>query len=553
MVFALAQTILASLRELNVLQGRERGANRRCFFLCALCVLGGEIVSAGLLSNPGFESDPVGQTTTIPGWQLYGSNDYGETSAALAHSGTNYFKVYQAFTGSVNYDGIYQDTISGPGAVYAADGWAYTLASDVLAGQNVAWIEVTFRDANANILSLYRSALITTNAIATGAFPTSRWTDLAVTNQYNPVSNQLTNTVAQLVAPNGTIFVRYQLVFEGDAHNSGGSVYFDDLNLTQTGGSPYGNMNIVWSDEFNGTAINTNIWTYDLGSGGWGNNEKEYYTSRTNNAYVAGGLLHLVAQAETYGGSSYTSARMKSQGLFSWKYGRVEWRAQLPAGLGFWPALWMMGTNFPSIGWPECGEIDVVENQGSNPLMDQGSIHSGTNYNTTYNATAIYNFTDGGATTNFHIYALDWTTNAILWYVDGHLYETQTYWWSSTGYAYPFPFNQPFFLLMNLAIGGDYLGDPSISAINAGTVFPGQVLVDYVRIYTVTSPLQLAVKAAGTNLLLSWPTNLVCHLESQTNSRAAGLGSTWYPASTNVSPLLITPQGGNVFYRLASP
>lgn len=505
-----------------------------------------EIEAASLLSNPGFESDPAGQTTTVSGWQTYGSNDYSETGAP-AHSGTNYFKVYQAFNASVNYNGIYQDYISGPGAVYSADGWAYTAATDALAGQNVAWIEISFRDANANILALYRSALITTNAITTGAFPKNLWTDLAVTNQYDPGSYKVTNTTSQLMAPDGTIFVRYQIVFEGDAHNSAGSVYFDDLNLIQTGGAPYGNMNIVWNDEFDGTAIKTNIWTYDTGGGGWGNNELEYYTSRTNNAYVANGLLHIVARAENYGGSSYTSARMKSQGLFSWKYGRIEWRAQLPAGTGFWPALWMLGTNITTIGWPGCGEIDVMENKGSDSTMAQGSIHSGTD------ATAIYNFTDGGATTNFHTYTLDWTTNAILFYVDGHLYETQTSWGSSTTNAYPFPFNQPFFLIMNMAIGGNYLGNPTTSAINVGTTFPGEVLVDYVRIYTVTDPLRLAIKHIGANLQLTWTTNIVCHLQARTNSLASGLRSTWYPVSPSTSPLQISPFSSAAFYRLASP
>jgi beta-glucanase (GH16 family) len=416
-----------------------------------------------------------------------------------------------------------------------------------LAGQNVAWIEVTFCDANANVLALYRSALITTNAIAAGAFPTGRWTDLAVTNQYDPNTYQLTNTVNELVAPGGTIFVRYQLVFQGDANNSAGSVYFDDLNLIQTGGAPYGNMNIVWDDEFNGTAIHTNLWTYDLGNGGWGNSEQECYTSRTNNAYEAGGLLHIAARAEAYGGASYTSARIKSQGLFSWKFGRVEWRAQLPLGTGFWPALWMLGTNITTVGWPGCGEIDVMENSGGNPFMAQGSIHSGSD------ATAIYNFTDGGATTNFNIYTLDWTTNAILFYVNGHLYETQTGWSSSTTNAWPFPFNQPFFLIMNLAIGGSYLGYPSTNAINAGTTFPGEVLVDYVRIYNVTNPLRLAAQKSGTNLLLSWPTNIVCHLQSQTNALASGLGGAWSSVSSTNEPLRLTPSRPSAFYRLSSP
>ena len=519
------------------------------FFSLAAAVT--PLLAGDVLSNPGFESDPIGQTTTLPGWTAYGGNAYGETSLTLAHSGTNYFKVYQAFSGQVNYTGVYQDYISGPGAAYSADGWAYTLSSDRLAGQNVAWIEVTFRDANANVLALYRSALITTNAIASGAFPVNAWTDLPVTNQYDPNTYAVTNFAARLTAPAGTRFLRYQIVFQGDANYSAGSVYFDDLNLNQIAGTPYGNMNIVWDDEFNSNAINANIWTNDIGNGGsnpgWGNQELEYYTSNTNNAYVANGYLHIVARHQSTNGFSYTSSRLKSQGLFSWEYGRFEWRAQLPQGVGCWPALWLLGTNFSVISWPGCGEIDVMENNGSTPLTVQGSLHSGTD------ETASYNFVDGSSATNFHNYTLDWTTNAILFYVDGHLYESQTNWGSSTDNAYPFPFNQPFFLIMNLAIGGDFLGDPSTNAINAGTVFPAEMLIDYVRIYTVTDPFQLGIRRTGANLLLSWPSNIVCRLQAETNTLTSGVASNWAQVGTTTNALPITPYNNSAFYRLVSP
>ena len=516
----------------------------------AAVVFCGEIQAASLLSNAGFESDPGGHNQSLLGWQQYGANNYNETSAASAHGGTNYFKVYQAFNGAVNYTGVYQDYISGPGATYSADGWAYTATADALAGQNLAWIEVTFRDAVGNIISLYRSALITTNTIATGAFPKNIWNNLRVTNQYNPNTYLVTNTTTQLVAPAGTVFVRYQMVFQGDANNSGGSVYWDDLNLAPAGGAPYGNMNIVWTDEFDGTAIKTNIWTYDLGNGcpancGWGNNELEWYTSRTNNAFVANGILHIVARQEATNGYSYTSARMKSQGLFACKYGRLEWRAKTPAGTGFWPALWLLGTNITTINWPGCGEIDVMENNGSTPFTEQGSLHSGSD------ETAFYNFIDGSSVTNFHTYTLDWTTNALLFYVDGHLYQTQTSWSSSTANAYPFPFNQPFFLLMNLAIGGNYLGNPTTNAINAGSVFPGEVQVDYVRLYNVTDPFRLAIKTTGANLLLTWPSNIVSRVQTQTN--LAANGTNWIQVATTTNQLQVSPTNKSAFYRLVMP
>lgn len=506
-----------------------------------------ETRAASLLSNAGFEADPSGHNQSLLGWQSYGPNNYNESDAAIAHSGTNYYKVYQGFTSSVNYSGIYQDYVSGPGATYTADAWAFTAAGDALAGQNQAWLEISFRDAAGNMLSLYRSAIISAAAIATGAFPKDQWNLLAITNQYDPGTYQVTNPVNQLVAPANTAYVRCQVVFQGDAANSGGSVYFDDLNLTPTGGAPYGNMNIVWTDEFNGTQINPGVWTYDLGGGGWGNSEQEYYTSRTNNAYVADGFLHIVARKESYGGSSYTSARLKSQGLFSCKYGRIEWRAKLPQGVGFWPALWLLGTNINSVGWPGCGEIDVMENTGGNPLMAQGSIHSGSD------ATAIYNFIDGASATNFHTYTLDWTTNALLFYVDGHLYESQTSWSSSTGNPYPFPFNQPFFLIMNMAIGGNYLGNPSPSQINAGTVFPDELLVDYVRIYNVTAPFRIAIKQEDASMLLSWPSNVVCHLQTQSNDADQGISGNWFSVATTTNQMKITPNSSEAFYRLVMP
>jgi beta-glucanase (GH16 family) len=499
-----------------------------------------------LLTNPGFELDATGPTSVITGWNSYtgsSGNVLSETSANIAHGGTNYLKVYQAFNGSINYNGVYQDNLSGPGAVYAANGWAYTAASDTLAGQNAAWIEVSFRDASANVLALYRSSLITTNAITNRTFPKSTWIDLPVTNQYDPNTHIITNYATALVAPAGTSFVRYQITFEGDAAYSAGSVYFDDLSLTQTSGGSQGNWNIVWSDEFNGTSINPNTWTFETGNnGGWGNNELEYYTSSTQNAFVSNGFLHIVALQQTIDGYNYTSARMKTEGLYSAEYGRFEWRASLPSGVGFWPALWMLGTNINTVGWPQCGEIDVVENNGSALTNVQGSLHSGSD------ETQIYTL-PGGSVTNFHTYLLEWTSNAISWYVDGLRYETQTNWSDSAG-AYPFPFNQPFFIIMNMAVGGNYLANPSTNAINAGSSFPGTMLVDYVRLYNLTPPLQLTAVLAGGNFSLTWSSNIVCHLESATNPSPA---STWTSVAGAAPPFSVLPPSTPVFYRLASP
>jgi beta-glucanase (GH16 family) len=526
------------------------------FFILAIAAM--PLRAANILSNPGFE------TGTFGGWTLYGANDYVMQSSTLAHSGNYYFKVYQAFNGQTNYNGVYQDTVSGPGAAYSADGWAYTLSSDALAGQNLAWLEVSFRDVSGNVLALYRSATVTTNAIATGAFPVNTWVDLRVTNQYNPNTFLITNTVSSLTAPPGTSFVRYQIMFQGDQYNSGGSMYFDDATLNQTSAAMFGpNWNIVWSDEFNGASLNTNNWTNDIGNGffsggnyvpGWGNNEDEFYTGRTQNVYVANGYLHIAALKQPTNGLFYTSGRIKSIGLYYTTYGRIEWRAQLPWGTGFWPALWMLPENSPYGGWPNSGEIDVVENNGSVTNQEGGTIHyGGANGNDVYSG-QTYTFPGSDSVTNFHVYLLEWSTNAISWYVDGHRYETQTNWWSNVGtststYPYPAPFNEPFYILMNVAVGGQYLGNPSTNLINAS--LPGQMLVDYVRIYNQTGPLQISAGQSHGKITLSWPINIICHLQCQTNS----LGPNWTDVTGSTNPFVTGPAPGNsaVYYRLESP
>lgn len=525
-------------------------AIRNAVFLLIL-LPAGYVNAANVLSNPGFETGNLG------GWTAYGANTSVLNNSAIAHSGSDYFKVYQAFNGQINYNGVYQDYASGPAAVYSADGWAYTLSSDTMAGQNLAWIEVSFRDASGNILALYRSSIVTTNSIATGAFPKNTWVDLRVTNQYNPNTYAITNTVSSLAAPAGTSFVRYQIMFQGDQYNSAGSMYFDDLTLNQTSAGPFGpDWNIVWSDEFNGNSLNTKNWTYDIGNGcpnlcGWGNNELEYYTSNTQNVYVANGCLHIAALNQQ---TNYTSGRIKSIGLYYTTYGRIEWRAQLPWGTGFWPALWMLPESSPYGGWPNCGEIDVMENNGAITNKEGGTIHYGGAGGGDVYSTQSYIFPGSDSVTNFHVYLLEWSTNAINWYVDGHLYETQTNWWSNVGtssstYPYPAPFNVPFYILMNVAIGGNYLGNPSTAQINAS--LPGQMLVDYVRVYNQTGPLQLSAMKSKGNIVLSWSTNIVCHLQSQTNS----LGANWTDITGSTNPFVAGPasSASAIYYRLESP
>ena len=239
-----------------------------------------------------------------------------------------------------------------------------------------------------------------------------------------------------------------------------------------------GNWKLVWSDEFNGTSIDTNHWKFETGNHhGWGNHELEYYTDSSSNAYVSNGILHIVARRESTNGFAYTSARMKTQGFFSQEYGRFEFRAKVPFGQGYWPAIWLMPEHSSYGSWPACGEIDVMENRGGYPAVVQGTIHYAGTDGFHLQSTEIFTFPQNEKATDFHTYLLEWNTNSISWSVDGRLYETQTN-WSTANAAYPAPFNQPFYLILNLAVGGIYGGNPDSS-----TVFPGEFQVDYIRVY----------------------------------------------------------------------
>jgi beta-glucanase (GH16 family) len=305
--------------------------------------------------------------------------------------------------------------------------------------------------------------------------------------------------------------------------------------------------NIVWSDEFNqpdGSSPDPTKWSFEIGNGssGWGNHELESYTSSLQNAYVSNGVLNIVAYTNSIGGFSFTSARIKSQFLYYTPvYGTLEWRAKLPSGTGMWPALWLLGSNYPTAGWPNCGEIDVVENNGATPTWVQGTLH--------WSGGSIggqkYTFPSGDSVTNWHIYDLSWAPSIMRFYVDGHLWETDS--------GLSAPFNQPFFFIMNLAVGGDYVGDPSVADIKAGTAFPQTMQVDYVRVYEITAPLAISVAPQSDgSFTLSWPTNIVCHLQVQTNSL---VGGNWSDLPGTTSPYVVIPDPSQsaVFYRLESP
>ncbi|MCP4142223.1 MAG: family 16 glycosylhydrolase [Chloroflexi bacterium] len=232
---------------------------------------------------------------------------------------------------------------------------------------------------------------------------------------------------------------------------------------------------LVWSDEFNGVTIKFANWTYDTGAGGWGNNELQNYTDREENARIEDGMLVIEAREEEYKASDYTSARIKTQELQSWTYGRVEARMKLPAGKGVWSAFWMLGEDIATSSWPDCGEIDIMENIGD-PKTVYGTVH-GPGYSGGDGVGSSYYSSDTSFAEEFHTYAVEWQPGEISWFVDDVLYNTI----SDADVSGAWVYDHDFFIIFNLAVGGLWPGYPDET-----TVFPQQLLVDYVRVYRNT-------------------------------------------------------------------
>lgn len=244
---------------------------------------------------------------------------------------------------------------------------------------------------------------------------------------------------------------------------------------------------LVFADEFDGDVIDTQVWQHQIGDGtayglpaGWGNNELQYYTPYTYNSYVQNGVLNLVARDLPIGGYNYSSARLRTRGAFEFRYGRVEGRIKVPRGQGLWAAFWMLPTNSPYGGWAASGEIDIIEtvNQATSA---HGTIHHGGNWPN--------NVQNGGSLSgidfsqDFHVYAAEWTPDTIRWFVDGQQYYsvTSSTWYSTAAPTNPrAPFDTPFHLLLNLAVGGNWPGNP-----NSSTVFPAELQIDWVRVYRI--------------------------------------------------------------------
>jgi len=236
--------------------------------------------------------------------------------------------------------------------------------------------------------------------------------------------------------------------------------------------------NLVMSDEFNiEGAPNPAIWTYDIGRGpngdGWGNQELQYYTDRTENVKVENGFLLITAKEETFEGVQYTSARLKTEGLFEQQYGRFEARIRLPYGKGLWPAFWLLGNDCEQNIWPQCGEIDIMEYLGDSPNVVFGSVH-GPGYSAGEAETKEYTLENDRFDTGFHVFGIEWGPDYINYYVDDALYNQIT----PDDISGEWVFDHPFYIIMNVAVGGSFPGSP-----NEETVFPQTMVVDYVRVY----------------------------------------------------------------------
>jgi beta-glucanase (GH16 family) len=230
---------------------------------------------------------------------------------------------------------------------------------------------------------------------------------------------------------------------------------------------------LVWHDEFD-TAIGPD-WTFDVGTGsnGWGNNEHEYYTARSENARVENGILIIEARKESYQSSEYASARLKTEGRKTFKFGRIEARLQVPRGQGMWPAFWALGEDHKTAGWPRCGEIDVMENIGREPARVHATVH-GPGYSGGQGVGGFFDVPSGAFADGFHVFAVEWDSSGLRFSVDDTVYKSI----APADVPGTWVFDHPYFLLLNLAVGGNWPGDP-----NADTVFPARMKVDYVRAY----------------------------------------------------------------------
>lgn len=288
------------------------------------------------------------------------------------------------------------------------------------------------------------------------------------------LSNKITGKIIMITLQSILLFIF--LNCSSDKSNS-----ITDTNPNDTIPSIPG-WQLVWNDEFSGTNIDPSKWTHEVNGNGGGNNELQYYTDRDLNSLIIDGNLVIVAKKEEYSVGNktwnYTSARLNSRKKADWKYGRFDIRAKLPYGQGLWPAIWMMPTNSVYGGWAASGEIDIMELLGQEPTRIYGTLHYGGSYpNNTHTGSSLKLTSGDNFTEKYHLFTLEWEENEFRWYVDGHLYLTQNDWYTDAA-PYPAPFDQEFYLILNVAVGGNWPGNP-----DASTYFPQVMVIDYIRVY----------------------------------------------------------------------
>jgi len=254
------------------------------------------------------------------------------------------------------------------------------------------------------------------------------------------------------------------------------TIFFIACATSKVGDNSHKGYKLVWSDEFNYTGLpDSTKWNYNVGGHGWGNHELQYYTkNELKNARVENGVLIIEARREPFEGKEYTSARLVTKGKGDWQYGKIEVRAKIPSGLGTWPAIWMLGSTTP-LKWPDDGEIDIMEHVGYNPGKVHASIHTKAyNHRINTQKTAITTVSDFDQA--FHVYSLDWNKDSLTVSVDNKPYFTFNN--EKSGYA-AWPFDQKCYLLLNLAVGGDWGGQKGVDS----TIFPRRMEIDWVRVY----------------------------------------------------------------------
>ncbi|MBP9746615.1 MAG: family 16 glycosylhydrolase [Saprospiraceae bacterium] len=268
---------------------------------------------------------------------------------------------------------------------------------------------------------------------------------------------------------------------------------------------------LIWSDEFDGTELNKDKWSFQLGDGcdinlcQWGNNELQWYTSSKENLEVSDGTLKLIARKQNVQNRSYTSARIRSLQKGDFKFGRIEARMRLPVGQGIWPAFWMLPTDNVYGDWPQSGELDIMEYLGHEPNTVHGTLHYGNSWPNNASTTKDFTNTLTGFDQDFHVFAIEWSINTIKWFVDGYLYSTKS---TNDLNGLRWPFDQKFHILLNLAVGGNWPGNP-----NSSTAFPQIFEIDYVRVYEDLDQPSIAgvtsIKAGDrqTYQILNLPTN----------------------------------------------